>query len=512
MSQLRDTNRGRGTSLAGMSAAVAAVAITSAAAIISFSPFGTAAGAATTRAAVRHRHSVTRGFDGTATTRADTLTVFGAAVAGGAAAAVVEDGVAAASEAEALLTPGASSTSKANATQGMRAGAHGQRCAAPAVPAQLASVVTTSVACSSAFSYSTRSGMAGATSQASAVTINVNLLGLLTQHLPGLPGLPVSVPGVGKKPKLPTLPVAPVVRGHKAVPGVAKVGGAGSTLPVAGGAAGGGNPGPSSQQLPPELAALQQVFGKLPKLPVGGLSLSDLLNEITGAKASQAVRIVLGAANTSALTNNGIGTTEAVAGGAEIDLLPGAGLGGAPLLKVLVGPARVTSVIAAGGHSYAADTPAAVSVAVSSPAGSKVVNLAPGQSETLLAGTPLASTISAGYGTTSTSPDGTENATAQSVTVDLLQGVKGGVDLTLGTTDSAATPPRTAVTTTVTAGAQTPAGMPAASGVPGATSTHTGLAWAGATPYLLGTFLLGMLLLALPRSRRLVLALRRVIR
>lgn len=499
MSQLRRNSRSRGASLAGRTAAGVAAALTGAAAIVSLTPLG-AVGAAT--GTVRHKHTETvHGFDGLASTKSDSLTVFGTAVAGGEAIAAVKDGVDAASQAEALLTPGASSTSKANAAQGTKSGVHGQRCASPAVPAQLAAVVSVSAACSSAFSYSTRAGVAGATGSATGVTINVNLLGLLTSHLPGLPGLPKlpglpSVPGLGKAPKLPSvgagkmpaLPKVPALAPHPA--------------------------GGASAPLPPELAALQQVFGKLPKIPAGGISLSQLLSELTAGKLSQVLRVELGGSTTSTLTNSGVGTAEATGGGAEIDLLPGAGAGGAPLLKILVGRATATSVIASGAaHSYAADTPSAVSVTLSTPLGSKVIDLAPGQSQTLLAGTPLASTISAGYGTTSTSPDGTEHATAQSVTIDLLQGVQGGVDLELGSPDSAAAPPqRAVVTTTVTAGSRPPTGQSVAP-VPGATTTHTGLAWAGAMPFLLGTFLVGLVLLGLPKARRAAaFALRRVVR
>jgi hypothetical protein len=411
----------------------AAAAVTATAASATFLPL---AGAASTKSTGHKGGSVTvQGFSGIASSRALVLTLFGQTITGGFSSAGINDGVAAASEAEGLLTPGLVSASRANALQGQHTGSNVQHCATPSVPGQLAALISISISCSQSQSSSTKVGTASATSSSSVLTLSVNLLGLLLHNQsPGLGSLGsignlggglgnlgslgnlgkglglgslgslgknLGSLGTGKLPiKLPKLPALPI-----ALPGQSALGGLGS-----GSGVGSGNP------LSPLLSALQSVFGPLPKIPVDGLSLSTLINEITHSHATQVLRVVLGGSQSAIYTDHGTGVAKSGGGAAEVDLLPGAGLDGAPLLKIAVGEAHVTSVIGAGGHSFAVDNPSLVSITISSPLGSKVINIAPGQSQTLLAGTPLATTIAAGFGTTATDPNGTEHSTADAVT------------------------------------------------------------------------------------------------
>jgi hypothetical protein len=506
-------NRGTGASWAAKAAACGAVAITAAAASASFLPLAASAAPAKSHPVV----TTVKGFSGIASTRSLVLDLFGTTITGGFSSAGINDGVAAASEAEGLLTPGLTSVSRANALQGEHTGANTSHCASPSVPSQVAALLSISAACSQASSYSTKSGDAGASGSASVLTISVNLLGLLLHNqIPGLPGLG-SIPGLGSLGKgagLGSLPgLGSLGKGLPSLPklpGLGSVGGLGS---LTGGAKSkGGSSG--SSPLSPILSALQSVFGPLPKIPVAGISLSALINEITHSQATQLLKVVLGASQSSTSTSDGMGSAASSGGAVEIELLPGAGQGGRPLLDVEVGAASVKSVIGSTGHSYAVDNPSLISITLSSPLGTKVINLAPGQSQTLLAGTPLASTIAAGYGTTATAPDGTESSGAQAVTLDLLQGVQGGIGVTLASPDASATPPATSAHTspvpTKTPPTHTaPTPSQGATPVPSATSPHTGLVWAGAMPYLLGAGLFGMALLALPKTRRLARLLRR---
>ncbi|MDA8341082.1 MAG: hypothetical protein M0007_02490, partial [Actinomycetota bacterium] len=155
--------------------------------------------------------------------------------------------------------------------------------------------------------------------------------------------------------------------------------------------------------------------------------------------------------------------------------------------SVTVGKATATSSLDRGTAAGTASVdPGLVSITFGTAAtGVHTVTIAPGQSQTFLAGTPLASTISVGSGSV-TQGTGAATAVAHGVTLDLLQGVDGGitVDLaTAGTSVSGAAPaapaalPFTPGTTT-----PSPAPAPAPAQIVGATSVHTGEPWGGAAP------------------------------
>ena len=167
--------------------------------------------------------------------------------------------------------------------------------------------------------------------------------------------------------------------------------------------------------------------------PVTGLvdTLLDGLERATGL-----VDISLGASTAQAVTAADKVTATANAAGAQIDLLPGLTLGGDPLLSIIVGSAKSTSVFE---RATAKSTPdfdaAVVRVRLGVPLlGGNVTEIpvSLGAPLTLLAGTPLETTISLGGGRTVTDPEtGSVASYADGVSIHLLKGVNGGIGLEL---------------------------------------------------------------------------------
>lgn len=266
----------------------------------------------------------------------------------------------------------------------------------------------------------------------------------------------------------------------------------------------------------PVASALRGILGKLPPIPAGGETVSSLLRQVERlSKAALGVQAQIGP-STSASTVGASGwTTTAEASGAVITLVPGGGIGGAPLAKIVVGSASATASVdrpgSAGGtgHPSAKDSPALVTVEVNAPAtGSKTFSVVPGQSLTILQGTPLQSTIAVAAGSVTTAPDGAVTAEANAVSIALAEGVgaspatadNGGLHIKLA--DARATAFPTFVKPAVTPPAQKTAPQTTLAAVPNATVPHTGLPWAGGAPVLAGGALTGAGLLSWPRLRR----------
>jgi hypothetical protein len=85
------------------------------------------------------------------------------------------------------------------------------------------------------------------------------------------------------------------------------------------------------------------------------------------------------------------------------------------------------------GKSTATPDPALVTVKLAPLAGigGQTISVAPGQTQTILTGTPLESTIAVAAGSTVKNADGTVGAIADGVSLDLLKGISGGVSLKL---------------------------------------------------------------------------------
>jgi LPXTG-motif cell wall-anchored protein len=174
--------------------------------------------------------------------------------------------------------------------------------------------------------------------------------------------------------------------------------------------------------------------------PVSGL-VTSLLDGIK--KATGLLTVKLGDSTAQAVTAANLVTATANAAGAQIDLLPGLAAGGAPLLSIIVGSAKSTSTFDRGTAKSTPSFDAAVArVRLGLPLlGSTIteIPIAFNTPITLLAGTPLESTISLGAGRTVTDPDtGAVASYADGVSVQLLKGVSGGIGLELAHAETGA--------------------------------------------------------------------------
>jgi hypothetical protein len=157
-----------------------------------------------------------------------------------------------------------------------------------------------------------------------------------------------------------------------------------------------------------------------------------------------------------------------------------------------LGAATTTATLdRSGGAGTASATPAVVTLTLNNPiTGSNTISLAPGQSQTLLAGTPLQSTIDVGSSTVNQGP-GAANATANGVTLDLLTGLPGGgitIDLASSNASVTGAALAAAVTPTPAAAPAAPPGAPIA----GVTAVHTGEPWSGSLPIVAVALVAGL--------------------
>ncbi len=178
--------------------------------------------------------------------------------------------------------------------------------------------------------------------------------------------------------------------------------------------------------------------------PVSGL-VNNLLTGIQ--RATSLVNIKVGDSTSNVATtgtpSGGAVAATATASGAQIDLLPGLTLGGAPLVSIIVGDAKSVSTYDRG---TAKSTPsfdaAIVRVRLGLPLLGGTLTDIPltlGAPLTLLAGTPLETTISLGGGRTTTDPTtGAVASYADGVSVQLLKGINGGIGLELAHAETGA--------------------------------------------------------------------------
>jgi hypothetical protein len=167
--------------------------------------------------------------------------------------------------------------------------------------------------------------------------------------------------------------------------------------------------------------------------PVSGL-VDSLLEGVE--RATGLLDISLGTSTAETVTAADKVTATANAAGAQIDLLPGLTLGGDPLLSIIVGSAKSTSVFErATAKSTPAFDAAIARVRLGLPLLGGTVTEIPislGAPLTLLAGTPLETTISLGAGRTVTDPEtGSVASYADGVSIQLLKGLNGGIGLEL---------------------------------------------------------------------------------
>jgi LPXTG-motif cell wall-anchored protein len=201
------------------------------------------------------------------------------------------------------------------------------------------------------------------------------------------------------------------------------------------------------------LNTLPAVSGLLGPLATSlGLSNTSTVAPVTGLvnglldgvqRATGLLDVKLGASTAQAVTSAGAVTATANAAGAQIDLLPGLTLGGSPLLSIIVGQAKSVSTF---DRATAKSTPtfdaAVVRVRLGLPLlGGNLLDIPIqlGAPLTLLAGTPLETTISLGAGRTVTDPNtGAVASYADGVSIQLLKGINGGIGLELAHAETGA--------------------------------------------------------------------------
>ena len=172
---------------------------------------------------------------------------------------------------------------------------------------------------------------------------------------------------------------------------------------------------------------------------------STLVNSLlTGIKnATGLLGLKLGDSTSQAVTTAGAVTATANAAGAQIDLLPGLAAGGAPLLSIIVGQAKSVSTFDRGTAKSTPSFDAAVArVHLGLPllgAAGLDIPVQLNTPLTLLAGTPLETTISLGAGRTVTDPQtGAVASYADGVSIQLLKGLNGGIGLELAHAETGA--------------------------------------------------------------------------
>ncbi|HEX8771078.1 MAG TPA: hypothetical protein VF711_09965, partial [Acidimicrobiales bacterium] len=191
-------------------------------------------------------------------------------------------------------------------------------------------------------------------------------------------------------------------------------------------------------------ATLDSLLGNLltPLLSSLNLNLDSLVSDLLAGleRATGLLSVRVGPSASAVTTNAGAVTAQSAAEGAEIDVLPGLALSGAPLITIIVGKANTVSTYDRGtGTSTPTFSPAIVDVKLGLPILGDITEIpvALGAPLTLLAGTPLESTISLGGGRTVNNADGTVGAVADGVSLQLLKGISGGIGVELAHAESA---------------------------------------------------------------------------
>ncbi|HZT64919.1 MAG TPA: hypothetical protein VFA11_03940 [Acidimicrobiales bacterium] len=199
----------------------------------------------------------------------------------------------------------------------------------------------------------------------------------------------------------------------------------------------------------PDIPVVSQVLNQVPLAQVEnqlnnalGINVAQVLNVNAATTTLTQTLQGLGLGNiltanlgnsTSSLTSAADKVvSNATASGGEIDILGLANLNGKPLAQILVGSASATATYdRVSGKATPSFDPSLVTVILNQATGQIKEEVAPGQSVTILAGTPLESTITVADGSTVKNADGSVTATASAVALDLLKGIQGGIGLHL---------------------------------------------------------------------------------
>jgi len=194
------------------------------------------------------------------------------------------------------------------------------------------------------------------------------------------------------------------------------------------------------------LDPLTALLGNLlnPLLSALNLNVNSLVDQLFAGlkRATGVLTVQVGPSASQATTTAAKVNSVGQAAGAVIDVLPGLSPLGAPLLRIIVGDANATVDVTRapateGGAVAATATPAFDAAVVRLQLGLPILGnvtdipISLGAPLTLLAGTPLESTISVGGGSTGTGANGLKFAIADGVSLQLLKGLNGGIGLEL---------------------------------------------------------------------------------
>jgi hypothetical protein len=198
----------------------------------------------------------------------------------------------------------------------------------------------------------------------------------------------------------------------------------------------------------PLLALLGNLLN--PLLGALNLNVNSLVDDLLEGleRATSVLSVSVGPSASQASTSAGSVKSLSVAEGAVIRVLPGLSPLGAPLATITVGkaqaavdvtrpgPSEVGAVNATAVPSFQA---ALVQVDLGIPLLGNITSIpvSLGEPLTLLAGTPLESTITVGGGSVSDGPNGSKLAVADGVSIQLLKGLSGGIGIALAHAEAA---------------------------------------------------------------------------
>ena len=315
------------------------------------------------------------------------------------------------------------------------------KCALPALPDPLGSILKADIACSLAQANISK-GLPNATSTAGVATVGVNAQTVLSQVLGN------------------------------------------ATLGQVTGAV-----DQVQQALQPVLDQIANATKGTPVQIDPSLKLSDLLNALT---TQQTLSLSLGNSTSNLTTVANTLTSASSAAGGQIKILPIAALNNTPLATVTIGSSKTSAVYdrvkGAGSASFdAALVTVDLAPALGLPAAVSHISVAPGQTVTILAGTPLESTITLADGKT-TSDGKSASAVADGVSVQLFKGLASLLPTSgASSLHTAAASPTAAVVLELAHSESTVSGTPAvvpANPAPPSAPQVKSLAFTGTSPWL----------------------------
>ena len=179
-----------------------------------------------------------------------------------------------------------------------------------------------------------------------------------------------------------------------------------------------------TDQLQPVLDAIKSATSQTPVPLDPSTTISDLLNSLT---TQQTLSLDLGKSTSDLVTTVANTTSTSTALGGQIKVLPIAALNNTPLATITIGSSKTSAVYdRVKGAGTASFDPALVTVDLAPvlglPATLTHISVAPGQTITILQGTPLESTITLADGHTETSGKSAK-AVADGVSIQLFKGL-----------------------------------------------------------------------------------------